>query len=233
MTAPSSSRRGTRAALCCSAMCSGVRLCSVRAARSAPASTRTRTTSPCPSATATCRGVQPPWPARSTPRPSRPVEDPTACRTVSTSPAAISRPSRWEVMRVVIRRSPLSGCWEGTRRYAGSDGVAPYGQERAQDGRHQTVTDEQETALPGLEELRPLEGGGERLECSTRHPLVGAHGRRDRADDRLDDEQVDQPPDDGAHLVTEQRAEADPDHRVDDEREAGHGQRREVVTVQR
>ena len=63
---------GTRSGRSCSATCSGVRLNSVRAVRSAPASTSTRTTSACPSATARCSGVQPPCPSRSTVRASRP-----------------------------------------------------------------------------------------------------------------------------------------------------------------
>ncbi len=54
----------------------------------------------------------------------------------STSPAAISRPSRWTVMRVVTRGPRSRSVRSGPSDSPGSDDVAPDGQQRAEEGGH-------------------------------------------------------------------------------------------------
>ena len=66
----------------------------------------------------------------------------------------MSRPRRWAVIRVVTR-IPALGSLGGPGGPTGSDDVAPDGQQRAEERGHQTVTEQQQAALPGSEQLGP------------------------------------------------------------------------------
>ena len=152
--APSSRRSGTSSGRSCSATCSGVRLKSVRAVRSAPAFTSTRTTSACPSATARCSGVQPPCPSRSTVRVSRLGEvshggpDGVDVARGDQPGQALDGHASGQWLRPGMRSGPVPGtaaCQRGAgRTWSVSDDVAPDGEQGAEHGGDQTVTEQQQ-----------------------------------------------------------------------------------------